>query len=488
MENETRPQGDCRSDLKVLVGKKKGIMEVEETSENSHKRVKMRALDSVFRSETQAGKGGSIIAHSHVNSDSEPFDLNVNVGSVNGKISDDTPAFIKESSNLMKSKGLDLNLNADDISSSDPFHPYKNYEHLKSRDESECGSSVGPVEEKDSLKVWKGLKQNNFMSAPYGSAPIPKPRGRKKSDDVMKKKMELAKKEQVDRFARVAAPSGLLNGLNPGIINHVRNSKQVHSIIEALVKSEKAENLSKNVNQIKSHRGFLSGRREMSDFRLLSELTEVVRGDGDSYMSEKMNFSRMTSSKCNFENENDGLALKLSSTSENASCLSNEESANLSSVSSLSVKGANVASQWLELLNHDIRGRLSALRRSKKRVQAVITTELPFLISREFSHNEDKTTVDAHSLRWNTLFGQMDKALSEEESHLETWLNQVKEMQLHCERGLCTSSSIHPPHQTGSIGNDARSVGDDNSEKDLAVRAAAASIYSTCNFLLTSTS
>ena len=48
---------------------------------------------------------------------------------------------------------------------------------------------------------------------------------RKSKSDVIKKKMELAKREQVDKFAKIAAPSGLLNGLNPEIINHVRDKK-----------------------------------------------------------------------------------------------------------------------------------------------------------------------------------------------------------------------------------------------------------------------
>ncbi|KAI3458465.1 hypothetical protein Pfo_015128 [Paulownia fortunei] len=532
-----------RSESKVLVGQKRGIMEVEETSDNSHKRVKMRDLESVFRSEAQAVRGGSNTGNPDIYSDSRALDLNVNVDSVKCMVGDDVPACIDESNNLptsgkeevqrndglTKARGFDLDLNAEDISSSinDPFFPYKNYKHLRSRDDSECGSSVGPLNEKDSMRVWKGLKQNNYMSSPYGAVPMPisKPRGRKKfNDDVMKKKIELAKKEQVDRFARVAAPSGLLNGLNPGIINHVRNSKQVHSIIEALVRSKRTENQlsgDKKCNQIKSgaqdvhssgvntfglsHGDTLLGRRQMSDYALFSKSvypnTEITRGGGDSCMGHTRTFSRMPSR--NIENEDDKLALKLSSSgtvaSENTSCLSNNESANLSSVTSLSVKAANIASQWLELLNQDIRGRLAALRRSKKRVRAVITTELPLLMSREFSPNLEKdacttkgstvchldqATADAHSIRWSTLFAQMDKALSEEESHLESWLNQVKDMQLHCEKGLCRNSLCHASQQTGPTGNDSRSGATDNSEKDLAVRAAAASIYSTCNFLL----
>lgn len=73
------------------------------------------------------------------------------------------------------------------------------------------------------------------------------------------------------------------------------------------------------------------------------------------------------------------------------------------------------------------------MRRSKKRVRAVIHTELPFLISKEFSSDQEnnpygmqnladgfcnRATAEMHEARWGTLFGQMDKALSEEEKQL----------------------------------------------------------------------
>ncbi|KAL0321761.1 UNVERIFIED_CONTAM: hypothetical protein Scaly_2472500 [Sesamum calycinum] len=133
-------------------------------------------------------------------------------------------------------------------------------------------------------------------------------------------------------------------------------------------------------------------------------------------------------------------------------------------------EAANVASQWLELLNQDIRGRLAD--------KEAYTTK-----GSSFCH-PDQATADAHSVRWSTLFAQMDKALSDEESHLESWLNQVKEMQLHCEKGLYKNSLSHASLQTGPTGNDNRSGEADNSENDLSIRSAAASIYSTCNFLL----
>ncbi|KAL0359107.1 UNVERIFIED_CONTAM: hypothetical protein Sangu_0760100 [Sesamum angustifolium] len=457
----------------------------------------MHDIESVWRCKVQAGVRRSNTMHPGVNSDSGALDLNVNADPASLMVGVDAPASIKESNELVPVKE----------------EKNRNCEHLKSRDDSECGSSSGPLEEKDSMRIWEGLKQNNYMSIPYGAVPMPasKTRRRKKNNnDVMKKKIELAKKEQVDRFAKAAAPTGLLSGLNPGIINHVRNRKQVHSIIEALVKSERTENQrsgSKQGNQINGgahERGgwgypldmhssglnrsalsrgdvFLERRQTGHDglFAKSNDLkSEATRRNDHSYMKETRIFGRM-SSQCNIENkENDGLALKLSSSatvaSEGTSCLSNEESGNLTSVTSLSVKAANVASQWLELLNQDIRGRLAG--RSS-------------LLKNEgfrgfYLCHFDKSSIDAHAVRWSTLFEEMDKSLSEEESHLESWLNQVNEMQLHCERGLYRSSFNDPSQDTGPVGNNNRLREGHNLEKELSVRAAAASIYSTCNYLL----
>lgn len=293
---------------------------------------------------------------------------------------------------------------------------------------SECGSTSGFLGEKDSMRIWKQMKQNGFLSSSNGGVLVPqmpKPRGKKRGNEsVINKKIEIAKREQVDKFAKVAAPSGLLNELNPGIINHVRNRKQVHSIIENLMRSSRNKN--KNSEQIK-------------------------------------------------ECEDDVLALKLSSdstmASENLSSLSNEDSTNISTVDSLSVKAANVACQWLELLHQDIKGRLAALRRSKKRVQSVIQTELPFLISMELY---SPVGIETHRFRWTSLFDQMDKSLCEEEEHLEKSLNQVWEMKLHCEHGL-----LPFPPENGLQNNFIYQKVD----RDLAVRSAAAAIYSTSNFL-----
>ncbi|CAI9295843.1 unnamed protein product [Lactuca saligna] len=320
---------------------------------------------------------------------------------------DDAPSCIESMKSCEKPRKISLDLNSEDVSSS------------------ECGSTCGFMGEKESMRIWKQMKQNGFLSSSNGGVLVPqmpKPRGKKRgSISVISKKIEIAKKEQVDKFAKVAAPSGLLNELNPGIINHVRNRRQVHSIIENLVRSSRNKNkISKDV-------------------------------------------------------EDDVLALKLSSdstmASENISSLSNEESGNISTVDSLSIKAASVACQWLELVHQDIKGRLAALRRSKKRVQSVIQTELPFLISMELY---SPVGIEMHRFRWTALFDQMDKSLSEEEEHLEKSLDQVREMLTHCEHGL-----LPFPSEKGLQNNYIFQKVD----RDLAVRAAAAAIYSTSNFL-----
>lgn len=273
------------------------------------------------------------------------------------------------------SKGIGLDLNAEDVSSSvhkDPFFPYKSRNHLKPRDVSECGSSTGPLDENDSLKVWKEMKQNGFLSSSHGGIPVPKQRGRKSKNNVLKKKMELAKREQVDRFTKIAAPSGLLNELNPGIINHVRNRKQVHSIIEALVRSEKLENSHggnketthlkigmKDIGKLKdlenmkdsgmqglsfSHEDgppniYFGGRQTKGHPTSTNKYSLILEGKGgesDHTTTERL-LGKSGASQSTLAAEEDRLALKLSSSTkvdENESALSHEESA-----THLSVKG-----------------------------------------------------------------------------------------------------------------------------------------------------
>ncbi|XP_020206931.1 uncharacterized protein LOC109791972 [Cajanus cajan] len=550
-----------------IVGEKRGSTHA---GLNARKRVKMKDLDSVVHSaETnsrysefkndkensvqwslgasdaiQEGKTG---LPEEFNFAARPLDLNTEACKIGGCVE----TFARESvsvkqekdhgGNLVVSRGINVDLNAEDVTSSvnlEPANLSKGRNSFKSKDVSESGSCLGPSEEKDPMTKWQQMKEYGFWSPSRAGIPKPKQRGRKSKNEIMKKKMELAKREQVSRFTKIAAPSGLLNELNPGIINHVRNRKQVLSIIEALVRSEKHESSSAGSKQA-AHRihgnvevskrdqenvadvgenqlafahveGTLhssSGNRQARKFPVTMNDSSSLILEGkvcgrDAGTVEKGCLKSCMTQSTNVV-EHDGLALKLSSetrASMSSTTLSNEESSNVTMVSSLSLKAATVASQWLELLHQDIKGRLSALRRSRRRVRSVITTELPFLLSKEFANNQDydphnmKMTAglpaskiaDLHRARWTALFDHMDEALSEEEKQLECWLNQVKEKQLLCDQGIqhVNWSTAFGLQQPGNSVNNSRASVFDSSEKELAVNAAAASIYSTCNFLL----
>lgn len=323
-----------------------------------------------------------------------PLDLNTEVcvakssGSDNmdlANISQKQRGLRDDNGTRVTARGIGLDLNVEDVSSSinlEIVHPFKNCNELKLRDSSECASSTGPLGEKDPLRIWKEMKQNGFLSSSHGGIPAPKQRGRRSKNDALKKKMEiakrekkleLAKKEQIDRFTKIAAPSGLLNELNPGIINHVRNRKQVHSIIEAIVRSEKQENesLANKLLTEKRHGTKLSTKRDLestndSDMNVFgssqgygpsnnfsasrqkracsltrSLITEVEGVDHGQIMLDRATGNNYAS-QSNATNDKEALALELSSShavSENACPVSNDEEENLTCISSLSLKG-----------------------------------------------------------------------------------------------------------------------------------------------------
>ncbi|KMZ55938.1 hypothetical protein ZOSMA_9G00380 [Zostera marina] len=388
--------------------------------------------------------------------------------------------------------GIDLNAaNESNIEDFNPFYHFKKLDRVDLTDaSSECASTTGSSKENMSLKMWNEMKQNGFLSLPYGGIPLPKKRGRQSKK---RKENELKKKEEhANRFSKVVAPSGLLSGLNPGIINHVRNSKQVRSIIAAMVTSESFAR-QKNVQT----------SRESNDIKTDLESTHNSTDHRDSQSSyiPDLGFSKEDNVSLYCQSyEGVEHSLKLSAgtlASETVDQTSNGEIlGNKETLSTLSTKGANVAVQWLDLLRQDIKGRLAALRRSRKRVLSTIQTELPYLFSKEH-HNADlesiTTTnteqfsdVDAnsglHMSRWKVIFNKMDKELSDEGKHLETWLGQVTEMLGQCDRGLKSMISLETkPFNSSSDNPSLKKVG--SFERESAVRAAAASIYSTCTMV-----
>ncbi|XP_062224156.1 uncharacterized protein LOC133922724 [Phragmites australis] len=406
--------------------------------------------------------------------------------------------------NRMSAVGLGLDLNIADNSDAaelNPFSPYKKLGQSKVSDPSECASTTGAAEESESHRKWREMKRNGFLSSSHGTAAVPKPRGRppkRKRDDEFKRSTSIHNR-QTNKFMKVAAPSGLLSGLNPGIINHVRNSKQVYSIIKAMVHSERLENENQPVCTSRT------GEREKE----VSERIQEQKYGGSlmkcHFMMKDNNvaFHQVLPTASQFLPEDgDNLKLRLSSavtmaSDRTCSTSSDDLASNHDYMTLLSVKAASVASQWLELLHQDIRGRLAALKRSRKRVRNAIHTELPYLVSTEFSSNQenessiansseagciDKAVSEAHVARWRSLFVQMDKALQEEGKHLENRLKQVQEMQLNCDKGLKHMTCDGPP--LGPMAELWKLKNPEISESEWAVQAAAASIYSTCNMVM----
>ncbi|KAF5446573.1 hypothetical protein F2P56_032191 [Juglans regia] len=365
-----------------------------------------------------------------------------------------------------------LNIKERDPSDTREVHAIK-----KSSGASENGSCNAPLEQKDPMKVWQEMKKNGFLSLP-ASQPILKKHVRKCTNDMAKtemlsRKMKVAKIEQIDRFPKVSAPSGLLDDLNPGIINRLRNRKQVYSIIQALVRSVELEN-----TQSKQQMLF---REEIKDCDLNECSNALPCGSQVSgwpmYPTRPIHMDSekkvgvddlSVASRKSQDHRNDKEEVKLRSSgttvSENANSAdetmlteninSQEESEDNGVVSPFDPKEhlqliyisscfriANLASQWLGLLCRDIRGRLAALRQSRMRVKDVLQIELPLLISEEFSpikENEQFSAPESsmsiilhmHQARWTALFDQMDKVLHEEMNRLEIWLNQVEEVHL----------------------------------------------------------
>ncbi|KAL6629201.1 hypothetical protein ACP70R_028966 [Stipagrostis hirtigluma subsp. patula] len=396
--------------------------------------------------------------------------------------------------------GLDLNIvDGSDAAELNPFFPYKKLGQSKVSDPSECGSTTGATEESESHRKWREMKQNGFLSSSHGTVGVPRPHGRpskRKRDDEFKRSTT-AHNVQTNKSMKVAAPSGLLSGLNPGIINHVRNSKQVYSIIKAMVHSERLENESHPASQTGERGKAVNERFEDQIYGgSLTNYHFMMKANNAAFHQGLPTTSRF------LPEDSDSLRLQLSSavtmaSDRTCSTSADDLASNHDYMTSLSLKAATVASQWLELLHQDIRGRLAALKRSRKRVRNALHTELPCLISAEFSSNQenessiahsseagcnDKAVSEAHMARWKSLFVQMDRALQEEGRHLENRLKQVQEMQSNCDKGLKHMTCEAPP--PGPMAELWKLKNPDTSESEWAVQAAAASIYSTCSMVM----
>ncbi|CAF2298115.1 unnamed protein product [Brassica napus] len=268
------------------------------------------------------------------------------------------------------------------------------------------------LERQESMQQWMEMKRNGYLSGPLGGPVASRPRKRKKrrGDDSSNKTNQVPNKKKDQHVDVTAPPSGLLAGLKPGIIKHVRSKEEVYSSLEALIRDSAREDR--------------------------------------------------------------GLDSKVS---DHAISLTNTEQAK----SVLAVEAASVASQWLEFLHQDLSERLSAVKDSRKRVDDTLKAELPLLVSssKESSSNQentsgDETVTEAHRVKWSAKFDEFKKRLNDEEKDFEGTLNHVKDMQSRCNEGLRQMNEA----SVGKYGTD--------QEANLAVQTAAASIFSTCRYLL----
>lgn len=137
--------------------------------------------------------------------------------------------------------------------------------------------------------------------------------------------------------------------------------------------------------------------------------------------------------------------------SEDVGSLRHEGAQRMESQLLMPVSGANVATCWLELLSLDVKGRLAALKKSKRRVGSVIESgeldlDAPLVPGSAISlptlnHPADgQPPVDS----WRKVFESMDRALTLEGQKLKSWLQQIHVMQGDCRRDMTLSSSIRP--------------------------------------------
>lgn len=155
-----------------------------------------------------------------------------------------------------------------------------------------------------------------------------------------------------------------------------------------------------------------------------------------------------------FEEDTCEYPFDLSSLSDDGGSLRHEDAILLQqqeSKSLMSGSGANVATCWLELLSLDVKGRLAALKRSKRRVEGVIDSgeldlDAPLLPGCASSPPNPNQHADGQPLvdSWRKVFESMDRALTLEGQKLKSWLQQIHVMQGECLRDMTVSSSLRP--------------------------------------------
>eukprot|EP01018_Ginkgo_biloba_P004442 Gb_34065 [translate_table: standard] len=279
----------------------------------------------------------------------------------------------------------------------------------------------------------------------------------------LKQKTSIENKEQVCKFTKGTAPSGLLADLKPGIINRVRNRYQVHAIIEAALGSVKLNAYHRQHENQRDLEGEPKDIMEKSKRHQRSQtVAKMCRNANpandvcdDQYDSDRVNSGNHLLARYDNLNEeiNKPKTEERASSAWNDCLVDNWEPddtnllekgsrmqlwTNYVGCHSNEKKVAAVAFQWLKVLNQDIKGRLAALKRSRKRVRTVIRDELGCNSTDQQASASDRNDCqfvqpsntdlhddilvnaghDIHLDEWRSLFVQMDHSLNEEGAQL----------------------------------------------------------------------
>nr|VDC80290.1 unnamed protein product [Brassica rapa] len=293
-----------------------------------------------------------------------------------------------------------------------------------------CGAE-GSLEKSDSMRRWMEMKRNGFLSGPLGGVSAPSSAAPTTPVEVPAQKQQKNKRRGDSVKKRNEAPR--------------KEQQQVDRFSNVTAPSGLLTELNPGIiNHVRSKK------------QVCSIIEALIRNATVGERNTDLNVRGSV-------REDKALAYKLPSTgaSDHDNSFTTPEQA-----TSLAVQAASVASQWLDFLHQDLSGRLAES--SSTNVSGDVTS--------------DKTATETHHIKWSAKFDQIKKALCDEEKDLEQSLNQVKEMQSRCNEGLRQMDEYSPfssQSSDSSFGKDGSSV-----ETSMAVQAAAASIFSTCSFLL----
>ncbi|KAG5233576.1 Microtubule-actin cross-linking factor [Salix suchowensis] len=293
--------------------------------------------------------------------------------------------------------------------------------------------NAGFSEKPELAKVLRvdGLTKVAEATPSVGMLPTPKKHSEMRRIGGPKGLLKVLKVEPTNMYSRISPPCGLLNDFNPGIINRIRSSKQVFSVIQDFVRRDTIGNI-----DIPSKQEKRSGENDTIGCSNRSSGSDQLRlcSRGPSFhfcvkaeYDEEVGDLGIAVRRADNEDGKDELKPSLSSVtaSENASSFVLDE------VPASTARGflflvkvnATAASQWLQCLRHDIARRLKERGFKMQSIQNCLPLcSKNFQLTRKMISWLPKglcsSDVDVHKAKWIDQFERMYKTLNEEANRL----------------------------------------------------------------------